>query len=158
MKKDVLAEIVIKSLKKSGRTLSVAESITGGGLGAALTSIPGASDVFLGGVIAYTDKSKLKILEVANSILRKESAVSEAAAKAMAESVRIKFKSDYAISTTGVAGPGKAYGQKAGTVWIGIASKKEVIAVALFLTGDREAVRNATIESAFATFSRIIAP
>jgi nicotinamide-nucleotide amidase len=158
MKKDVLAEIVIKSLKKSGRTLSVAESITGGGLGAALTSIPGASDVFLGGVIAYTDKSKLKILEVANSILRKESAVSEAAAKAMAESVRIKFKSDYAISTTGVAGPGKAYGQKAGTVWIGIASKKEVIAVALFLTGDRVAVRNATIESAFATFSRIIAP
>jgi PncC family amidohydrolase len=114
--------------------------------------------VFLGGVISYSDSSKLKILEVAKSILKKESAVSEAAAKAMAESVRIKFKSDYAISTTGVAGPGKAYGQKAGTVWIGIASKKEVIAVALFLTGDRVAVRNATIESAFATFSRIITP
>jgi nicotinamide-nucleotide amidase len=158
MKYDPLAELVIKQLKKAGKTLSVAESITGGGLGAAITSVPGSSDVFLGGVISYSDSSKLKILEVAKSILKKESAVSEAAAKAMAESVRIKFKSDYAISTTGVAGPGKAYGQKAGTVWIGIASKKEVIAVALFLTGDRVAVRNATIESAFATFSRIITP
>ena len=158
MKKDLLAELVIKQLKKSGKTLSVAESITGGGLGAALTSIPGASEVFLGGVIAYSDTSKFKILEVAKSILTKKSAVSEEAAKAMAESVRIKFKSDYAISTTGVAGPGKAYGQKAGTVWIGIASKKEVVAVALNLNGDRGEIRNATIESALATFSRIIAP
>jgi nicotinamide-nucleotide amidase len=158
MKQDALAELVIKQLRKSGKTLSVAESITGGGLGAALTSIPGASEVFLGGVIAYSDSSKFKILEVAKSILTKKSAVSEEAAKAMAANVRLKFKSDYAISTTGVAGPGKAYGQKAGTVWVGIASKKEVVAVALILTGDRGAIRNATIQSAFATFSRIIAP
>ena len=66
------------------------------------------------------------------------------------------MKSDYGISTTGVAGPGKAYGQKAGTVWIAIASKKGTISVALSLSGDREAVRNATIVSTLATFERIL--
>jgi nicotinamide mononucleotide (NMN) deamidase PncC len=76
----------------------------------------------------------------------------------MAKSVRKKFKTDIAISTTGVAGPGKAYGQKAGTVWIGISTQKESFAVSLLLSGDREMIRHATITSALAALERILKP
>jgi nicotinamide-nucleotide amidase len=150
------AEIIVKKLKKKKATLSVAESITGGGLGSALTDIAGASEVFLGGLIAYSDEVKIRELGVPKSLIAKESAVSEAVAIEMAEGARKKFNSTYAIATTGVAGPGKAYGQKAGTVWIAISSAKESIAVALALSGDRSAIRKATIDSAFAAFSRIL--
>ena len=89
-------------------------------------------------------------------MISKHTAVSEEVAKAMAESVRKIFKSDFAISTTGVAGPGKAYGKSAGSVWLAISTKKEVIAIELSIAGDRATVRKATIESALATFSRIL--
>jgi PncC family amidohydrolase len=150
------AASVVKLLKKSKLTVSTAESITGGGLSSALTDIAGSSEVFLGGVVSYSDKSKIKYLGITTSLLKKETAVSEKVAVAMAEAIRVEMKSDYGISTTGVAGPGKAYGQKAGTVWIAIASKKGTISVALSLSGDREAVRNATIVSTLATFERIL--
>lgn len=147
---------VVKLLKKKKLTVATAESITGGGLSAAITDIAGSSEVFIGGVVSYSDKTKVKFLGVSAALLKKESAVSEKVAIEMAQSVRVEMKSDFGISTTGVAGPGKAYGQKAGTVWIAIASKKETITVALALGGDREAVRNATITSALATFERIL--
>ena len=157
MKSDLeLATTVIKQLRKSGKTLAVAESLTGGGLGAALTEVPGSSEVFLGGITTYTDESKVKLLEIPKRLISKHTAVSEEVAKAMAESVRKIFKSDFAISTTGVAGPGKAYGKSAGLVWLAIATKKEVIAIELSIAGDRATVRKATIESALATFSRIL--
>ena len=90
--------------------------------------------------------------------MTKHTAVSEEVARTMAESVRAEFKSDYAISTTGVAGPGKAYGQQAGTVWVAIASKRETVVISLAISGDRATVRHATIESALATFARILIP
>ena len=74
----------------------------------------------------------------------------------MAEGVRATFKADFGIATTGVAGPGKAYGQRAGTVWIAIAGKGETTAFQLSLAGDRAAVRQAVIESAIAAFTRIL--
>ena len=151
-----LATTVVKQLIKSGKTVSVAESLTGGGLGAAITEVAGSSEVFLGGITTYSDASKNKLLEVPKRTITKYTAVSEEVAKSMAESVRQLFKSDYAISTTGVAGPGKAYGKSAGTVWLAIASKKECVAIELSISGDRATVRNATIESALATFSRIL--
>jgi nicotinamide-nucleotide amidase len=151
-----LAQDLVKQLKKREKTLATAESITGGGLASIITSIPGSSEVFLGGVVSYSDQSKTKFFGITSALLKKETAVSEKVAIAMAEAARKEFKSDFAISTTGVAGPGKAYGQKAGTVWIAIASKKESVSVALSLSGDREAVRNATIISALATFARIL--
>ena len=150
------AELIIKKLKKKKLTLAVAESITGGGLGSALTDISGSSAVFLGGVIAYSDEIKAKELGVSKTLIKKESAVSEAVAIEMAIGARKKFNADFAIATTGVAGPGKAYGQKAGTVWIAISGKKESVAIALALSGDRSAIRKATIDSAFAAFSRIL--
>ena len=148
--------MVVNQLKKSGKTLAVAESLTGGGLGAAITEVAGSSEVFLGGITTYSDLSKSKLLEVSKKMITKHTAVSEEVAKEMAANARNLFKSDYAISTTGVAGPGKAYGKNAGTVWMAIASKKEVIAIELSISGDRATVRNATIESALATFSRIL--
>ena len=151
-----LATTVVNQLKKSGKTLAVAESLTGGGLGAAITEVAGSSKVFLGGITTYSDLSKSKLLEVSKKMITKHTAVSEEVAKEMAANARNLFKSDYAISTTGVAGPGKAYGKTAGTVWMAIASKKEVIAIELSISGDRATVRNATIESALATFSRIL--
>jgi nicotinamide-nucleotide amidase len=156
LKNSELAEVVVKKLISANKTLSVAESLTGGGLGAAITEIPGSSQVFLGGITTYSDASKTKLLDVPKRIITKHTAVSEEVAKEMASSARNLFKTDYAISTTGVAGPGKAYGKSAGTVWMAIATKKEVIAIELSISGDRATVRNATIESALATFSRIL--
>jgi nicotinamide-nucleotide amidase len=154
----VIASSVVKRLSKKKATLSVAESITGGGLAAVITEVAGSSKVFLGGVIAYADEIKINQLDVDAKTLKKFTAVSEEVAKEMAIGVRKKFNSDYAIATTGVAGPGKAYGQKAGTVWIAIASKKEVFAIALALSGSRDLIRHATIESALASFERILKP
>ncbi len=154
----MIASSVVKRLTKKKATLSVAESITGGGLAAAITEVAGSSKVFLGGVIAYADEIKVNQLDVDAKTLKKFTAVSEEVAKEMAIGVRKKFNSDYAIATTGVAGPGKAYGQKAGTVWVAIASKKEVFAIALALSGSRDLIRHATIESALASFERILKP
>lgn len=154
----MIAKSVVKKLLKKKVTLSVAESITGGGLAAAITEVAGSSKVFLGGVIAYADEIKINELKVDAKTLKKFTAVSEEVAKEMATGARKKFNTDYAIATTGVAGPGKAYGQKAGTVWIAIASKKEVFAIALVLSGSRDLIRHATIESALASFERILKP
>lgn len=154
----MIASSVVKRLTKKKATLSVAESITGGGLAAAITEVAGSSKVFLGGVVAYADEIKVNQLDVDAKTLKKFTGVSEEVAKEMAIGVRKKFNSDYAIATTGVAGPGKAYGQKAGTVWVAIASKKEVFAIALALSGSRDLIRHATIESALASFERILKP
>ncbi len=154
----MIASDVVKRLAKKKSSLSVAESITGGGLAAAITEVAGSSKVFLGGVIAYADEIKINQLDVDAKTIKKFTAVSEEVAKEMAIGVRKKFNSDYAIATTGVAGPGKAYGQKAGTVWVAIASKKEVFAIALALSGSRDLIRHATIESALASFERILKP
>ena len=154
----MIAQSVVKKLTKKKATLSVAESITGGGLAETITDVAGSSKVFLGGVIAYDDDVKVKELSVNKKSLSKFTAVSEEVAKEMAAGALAKFKTDYAIATTGVAGPGKAYGQKAGTVWVAIASKKEVFAIALSLSGSRDLIRHATIESALASFERILKP
>ena len=150
------AAAIIKIMKGKGLTLATAESITGGGLGEVFTSISGASAVYQGGIITYSDVSKTKFLGILKRTLNKYTAVSEEVAIEMAQSVRAQFKSDYAISTTGVAGPGRAYDQKVGTVWIAIDSRLGTTSVHLALSGDRAQIRHATIESALATFTRIL--
>ena len=147
---------IIKRLAKLKKTVAVAESITAGGLAAAITEIAGASKVFLGGVIVYSDEAKIKQLGISKKLIAEYTAVSEQVALEMANSVRKKFGSDYAIATTGVAGPKSAYGQKPGTVWLAITDGKSTLTIPLSLSGDRESVRNAVIESAIATFSRIL--
>lgn len=155
MSEDLIAPLV-KRMRKLGLTLATAESITGGGLGELITSVAGSSEIYLGGVITYSDASKISQLEIPRRIITKHTAVSEEVARLMAENVRTLFKADYGISTTGVAGPGKAYGQKAGTAWVAIASKGQTHALQLALSGDRAAIRQAVNESAIAAFARIL--
>jgi nicotinamide-nucleotide amidase len=153
-----VAKLVVKKLSKIRKSLSVAESITGGGLASALTDIPGASKVFIGGVIAYSDQVKINELSISKADLLKYGAVSEEIALAMAQGCLKKFKTDYALATTGVAGPGSNNGVKAGTAWIGVAGKDESFAIALSLSGTREIIRHATITSALAALERTLKP
>ena len=153
-----VAKLVVKKLSKIRKSLSVAESITGGGLASALTDFPGASKVFIGGVIAYSDQVKINELSISKADLLKYGAVSEEIALAMAQGCLKKFKTDYALSTTGVAGPGSNNGVKAGTAWIGVAGKDESFAIALSLSGTREIIRHATITSALAALERTLKP
>jgi nicotinamide-nucleotide amidase len=151
-----MAITIVKHLRQKKMTLAVAESITGGLLAACITDVSGSSKVFAGGIISYTDEIKTKFLGIPKRTLTKHTAVSEVVVIAMAESARTLFKTDYAIATTGVAGPGRAYQQKVGTVWVAIASKNPTISLELALSGDRAEIRHASIESALAAFARIL--
>lgn len=103
---DSLAAVVLTRLRQRGETLAVAESCSGGGLGAALTAVSGASDVFLGGVIAYANRIKTALLDVSPPLLERHGAVSDPVAIAMAEGVRRRCGSTWALAITGIAGPG----------------------------------------------------
>ena len=135
---------VLKRLE--GKTLVTAESLTGGGIGAVLTAVPGSSAVFKGGVISYTDEVKHELLGVDEEILRRYGAVSLWTAGAMASGVRKLLKADVAVSVTGLAGPGgDEFGHEVGTVFIGFENQAKSLAKEYRFTGDREAVRRQTI-------------
>ena len=119
---DSLASVVLDQLRRRGHTLAVAESCTGGGLGAALAAVPGASDVFLGGVIAYANSVKQALLGVPAEVLQSHGAVSDPVAQAMAAGARRATGADWALAITGVAGPGGGTEQKpVGLVHIAVA-------------------------------------
>jgi nicotinamide-nucleotide amidase len=103
---DSLASVVLAGLRQRGQTLAVAESCTGGGLGATLAAVPGASEVFLGGVIAYANAVKQQVLGVPVALLRQHGAVSDPVARAMAEGVQRLTGSTWALAVSGIAGPG----------------------------------------------------
>jgi nicotinamide-nucleotide amidase len=114
-----LAALVLDKARLQGVRLAVAESCTGGLLGARLTEIPGSSDVFVGGVIAYDNAVKAELLGVSAPLLAEHGAVSEPVARAMAEGAALRFGAAAAVSVTGVAGPGGGTPEKpVGTVWI----------------------------------------
>ena len=117
-----LAEVVLQQLRLRGQTVAVAESCTGGGLGAALAAVPGASDVFLGGVIAYANGVKQGLLGVPAELLQAHGAVSDPVAQAMAEGARRVTGADWGLAITGVAGPGGGSDEKpVGLVHLAIA-------------------------------------
>jgi nicotinamide-nucleotide amidase len=119
---DSLAAVVLALLRARGETLAVAESCTGGGIGAALAAIPGASDVFLGGVIAYANSVKQQLLGVPAGALQAHGAVSDPVALAMAAGARRSTGATWAIAVTGIAGPGGGSQEKpVGLVHIAIA-------------------------------------
>ncbi len=116
-------------LNKNNQTLSVAESCTGGMLGAYITDIPGSSKYFEGGIISYSNEIKSKLINIDNSILEQYGAVSEETAIHMATNVKEKFNTDFALSITGIAGPGGGSEEKpVGTVWIGLATPESTFA------------------------------
>ena len=149
------AQSIIEILTSRGQTLAVAESLTGGGLGFALTQVPGASAVFLGGIISYTTEVKVRELGVGQSAIDKYKVVSEEVAIEMAEGAMNKFATTWAISTTGVAGPGDYQGVREGTVWIAIRGPINQ-SLTLTLDGGRDGVRQGAISSAIGTFARIL--
>ena len=117
-----LAAVVLERLRERGQTVAVAESCTGGGLGASVAAVPGASDVFLGGVIAYSNRVKQQVLGVPQALLETHGAVSDPVAEAMAEGARRLTGADWALAITGVAGPGGGTEQKpVGLVHIAVA-------------------------------------
>lgn len=132
-----------------GKTLVTAESLTGGGIGAALTAVPGSSAVYKGGVISYTDWVKQTILGVPQHLLQELGAVSAPVAEAMAVGARKALDADVAVSVTGLAGPGgDEFGHEVGTVFIGYADENASQAREYHFSGDREDVRNQTILAA----------
>jgi len=155
MTTSVYATTIIETLKARSETVSVAESLTGGGLGHALTQVPGASEVFLGGIIAYTADVKVNFLGVPRATIDEFSVVSEEVAIAMANGAREKIGTTWAISTTGVAGPGDYMGIREGTVWIAIAGPINQTLL-LTLDGGRDGVRQGAISSAIGNFARIL--
>jgi nicotinamide-nucleotide amidase len=137
---------IIGLLTARGRTLAVAESLTGGLVCAALTAIPGASAVFRGGVVAYATEVKATLLSVPSDLLDRHGAVHPSVAAAMAEGARRRVGAAVGAATTGVAGPEPQDGQPVGTVYIAVSSAGGTTARHLALSGDRQQIRLATVE------------
>lgn len=138
---DTMESVVLGLLAEQGLTLSLAESLTGGMLGARLTAVPGASQVLRGGIIAYDPA--VKVAELATS--PEAPVVSREAAEAMAAGAAARFGTDVSIALTGVAGPGPAGGVEAGTVWMSWSIRGEIGSLEARLPGDRERVRQYSV-------------
>ena len=135
-------EIVLEACRSEGLTLATAESCTGGMIGVRLTDVPGSSEVYLGGVIAYSDDVKRRELDVPDEVLQQHGAVSDETAAAMAQGARVRFAADIAVSVTGIAGPGGGTHEKpVGLVYIAVESSRGMAARSGVLPGDREAIR-----------------
>ncbi|MGJ3509496.1 CinA family protein [Enemella sp. A6] len=142
------AELVIR-LMAVGQTVATCESLTGGLIGAELTSIPGASRVYRGGLITYATELKHTLAGVESSVLRSEGPVAETTAQQMALGARQRCQAHWGIGVTGVAGPDLQGGQPAGTVWVGIAGPGDVVRAELFdFAGDRNRIREQTVSAA----------
>ena len=140
-----------EQLKARGVTFAAAESCTGGLIAKRITDVPGASGVFMGGVVSYTDLVKNRVLGVPADMLEEYGAVSAPVARAMAEGARKATTADFAVSVTGVAGPDRdERGNEVGTVFIGLSSPAETIAERFdFGRKTREEIRNAAADEAF---------
>ena len=137
--KDTVAKAIQDLFQSRGLTLAAAESCTGGLIAHEITSIPGSSAHFLGSMVTYSNNAKMTILDVKEENLEKYGAVSEQVVREMAEGVRKKLGSDFAIATSGVAGPDGGTEEKpVGTVWVSIAGKNKTLAKQLNLGKSRE--------------------
>lgn len=139
------AQQAITALRDAGATVATAESVTGGLVAASLTSVPGASWVVLGGVVAYARAVKASVLGVDAGLLERGGAVQEEVARQMAVGVRCLSGAVWGVSTTGVAGPQASDGKTVGTVFVGVSGPDGDEVSELQLSGDREAVRAQTV-------------
>ena len=140
---ETMESVVIHMLRDRGLSLGVAESLTGGLMGARLTAVPGASEVFRGGIVSYASDVKFSLLGVPEGPV-----VTADAARAMAEGARRALGADVALATTGVAGPAEQEGQAVGTVFLGLAMDDASEAQQLQLPGDRQRIRQYAVISA----------
>lgn len=145
-----LEAIVANQLTEKGLTLSIAESCTGGALAERLTSIPGASQYFKGSIVSYATQTKTDVLKVDKTLIETHSVVSDAVARAMAENAKHLFQTDYAIATTGNAGPTKGDADaEVGTVYIAIATPNRVVSEVYNLGNHRTKVIHKAVNKAF---------
>lgn len=136
-------------LRLKGKTLVTAESCTGGGIGSALTAIPGSSEVYKGGIISYTNWVKHNLLSVPQELLDTLGAVSAPVAEAMARGARQALQADVAVSVTGLAGPGgDEFGNPVGLVFIGLSDETQTLSRRYLFSGDREQVRAQAVRAA----------
>jgi nicotinamide-nucleotide amidase len=142
-----LARLAVGLLADRAGTVAVAESLTGGLVAAALTSVPGSSAVFRGGVVAYATELKATLLGVPADLLARHGPVHPDVARAMAGGVAQRLGAGYGLATTGVAGPGPADGQPEGTVFVAVAGPFGEAGQALRLSGDRAAVRAGSVRA-----------
>ena len=146
---DEIENVVVRLLAAQKKTLALAESCTGGGLAQRVTDVPGASEIFLGGVVSYSNAAKQKFLGVRAETLAAHGAVSEAVAREMALGARERFGSDLALAVTGVAGPGGGTADKpVGTVFIALASAAGVEVVRFLNVWDRATFKQVTATQA----------
>lgn len=139
---------LLGGLADRGATLATAESLTGGRLAAAITVVPGASRVYLGGVVAYATAVKQALLGVPEEVVESHGVVSAECARAMAEGARSALGATYAVSTTGVAGPDPQEDKPAGTVYVAVAGPGGTTVRPLELVGDRRSIQDRTCQEA----------
>jgi nicotinamide-nucleotide amidase len=150
-------ELVLEHCRELGLSLAAAESCTGGLVSARLTAIPGASDVFRGGVVAYSNEVKMRELDVPPEVLERHGAVSAEAAEAMADGARAQLGADVAVAVTGVAGPGGGTPEKpVGLVFITVAGPQERSTQRFLFSGDRETVRTRATAVALHALRRLL--
>ena len=143
-----LAAVVLEALRASRRRLAAAESCTGGLVGARLTAVPGASDVFVGGVVAYDDGVKRTLLDVPADVLQVHGAVSEETVRAMAAGARRRFDVATSVAVTGIAGPTGGTPEKpVGTVWLAASVGDDMRALRRVFPGDRDEIRNRSAQA-----------
>jgi nicotinamide-nucleotide amidase len=142
-----VAAEAVDALRAAGATVATAESLTGGLVCAALVSVPGASDVVRGGVVAYSADVKIATLGVDEALVAERGTVDADVAAAMATGVRDRLGATYGVSTTGVAGPGPSEGKPAGTVHVAVAGPHGVETTQLLLSGDRDEIRSGTVDA-----------
>ncbi len=146
---ETLEALIVRQLTGRRQTLAVAESCTGGFLAHRLTNVPGASEVFLAGYITYSNDAKIAALGVSSDLIAGHGAVSEPVARAMAEGTRARSGADFALSTTGIAGPGCGSDAKpVGTAYIGLAGGGETVVKHLFFPTDRETFKQIASQNA----------
>src|SRR3954454_23928038 len=138
----------VHALSSRGLTLATAESLTGGGLGEAVTSVPGSSAVYAGGVVTYATRLKIDLLGVPQDIVDRHGVVSSECATAMAARVRELLGTDVGLAPPGAPGPARQEGKPVGRVYVAVADPSCVVVQELSLTGDRGAIRRATVAAA----------
>lgn len=158
---ETLEEVVVRLLTKRNQTLATAESCTGGLIANRITNVPGASSVFIAGYVCYANQAKINMLDVDPKLVERHGAVSESVARTLAEHARACARCDYALATTGVAGPtGGSPEKPVGTVYVGLASAElETIVKKFFFPTDRETFKQLAAQAALDLFRRkILAP